>query len=108
MFDIEAIADLEGALEALADQSASRASDEQTCEVLRRLKAVADRVAGLQAGSGQGADGGAARPRGGGRDARRLRGRASCAGTSSSPEQRSPPGRTVSGSHGGGRRAPRG
>ena len=50
MFDIEAIVtDLEGALEALADQSAARASDEQTCEVLRRLTAVADRVAGLQA-----------------------------------------------------------
>ncbi|WP_370615937.1 HNH endonuclease signature motif containing protein [Mumia sp. Pv 4-285] len=49
MFDIDAAGALEAALDALADQPVALATDEQTCEVLRRLGRAADRLDGLQA-----------------------------------------------------------
>ncbi|MFD1825567.1 MULTISPECIES: HNH endonuclease [Mumia] len=49
MFDPEAMDLLDAALDALADQPAGLASDEQTCEMQRRLAAATDRLGGLQA-----------------------------------------------------------
>ncbi|WP_370614418.1 HNH endonuclease signature motif containing protein [Mumia sp. Pv 4-285] len=49
MFDLDTMDALEAALDAFAAQVVPLATDAQTCEVLRRLQLVADRIGGLQA-----------------------------------------------------------